>query len=98
MCVRASVSLPVCTEVRASHVLVKHKDVRRPVDRNGNPVTRTKEEAVELLLGYKSDVVEGRATFEDIALQHSDCSSGSRGGDLGFFAPGAMQKPFEEAS
>ena len=36
--------------------------------------------------------------MEELAEQYSDCSSAKRGGDLGFFTRGAMQKPFEDAS
>lgn len=37
-------------------------------------------------------------SFADLASEYSDCSSAKRGGDLGPFRKGAMQKPFEEAS
>ena len=36
--------------------------------------------------------------FQEIAYQESDCGSHEKGGDLGMFARGTMQKPFEEAS
>ncbi len=38
------------------------------------------------------------ATFEELASQFSDCSSAKKGGDLGMFGPGQMQKPFEDAT
>lgn len=43
-------------------------------------------------------MVSGKATFEELASKYSDCSSAKRGGDLGLFGRGAMQKPFEDAS
>ena len=43
-------------------------------------------------------IVSGESTFEELASQFSDCSSAKRGGDLGPFERGAMQKPFEDAS
>ena len=40
--------------------------------------------------------IEGGSDFADVAKQHSSCPSGSSGGDLGSFAPGAMVPEFDE--
>ncbi|KAH6946281.1 hypothetical protein HPB50_012666 [Hyalomma asiaticum] len=48
--------------------------------------------------GYREQIVSGKATFEELASQLSDCSSAKRKGDLGTFGRGAMQKPFEDAA
>ena len=84
--------------MRASHLLVKHKDSRRPASWREDPITRSKEEALEILAGYRKRIVNKEATFEELAGQFSDCSSAKKGGDLGMFGPGQMQKPFEEAT
>jgi len=47
---------------------------------------------------YRRQIVAGEQSFEKIASEFSDCSSAKRGGDLGQFGPGQMQKPFEDAS
>ncbi|KAL3924953.1 MAG: hypothetical protein SGILL_000726 [Bacillariaceae sp.] len=36
--------------------------------------------------------------FPKYAKERSDCSSFKNNGDLGFFGPGMMQKPFEDAT
>ena len=62
-------------EWRASHILVKERDL-----------------AQELLRKLKTG-----ARFEAVAKEFSTCPSKSKGGDLGWFAPGKMVRPFEEA-
>jgi len=86
------------SKVRASHILVKHCESRRPSSWREDKITRSKEEALQILLGYKQQIDSGQASFADIASQFSDCSSAKKGGDLGDFARGQMQKPFEDAT
>ncbi|KAH6917105.1 hypothetical protein BKA70DRAFT_1251373 [Coprinopsis sp. MPI-PUGE-AT-0042] len=83
-------------QVRASHLLVKHKDSRRPSSWKENNITRTKEEAIEILKGYEAQINGSPEKFAELAKEHSDCSSHSHGGDLGWFGRGMMQKPFED--
>ena len=86
------------SKVQASHLLVKHRDSRRPSSWREDDITRSKEEALVILKGYREKIVSGEATFEDLASNYSDCSSAKRGGDLCPFGRGQMQKPFEDAT
>jgi NIMA-interacting peptidyl-prolyl cis-trans isomerase 1 len=87
-------------QVRASHLLVKHSGSRNPISwRNEKkPVTRSKAEAIEIIKGYQSEINGSPETFAILAKNHSDCNSARKGGDLGHFGPGQMQKPFEDAA
>ncbi|XP_015592431.1 putative peptidyl-prolyl cis-trans isomerase dodo [Cephus cinctus] len=85
-------------EVQCSHLLVKHSGSRRPSSWREENITRSKEEALELVKSYREQIVSGKATFAELASKYSDCSSAKRGGDLGPFGRGAMQKPFEQAA
>ncbi|XP_062102550.1 peptidyl-prolyl cis-trans isomerase Pin1 [Humulus lupulus] len=89
-------------QVKASHILIKHQGSRRKAswkDPEGRVIINTtREAAVSQLKAIREDIVSGKSKFEDIASRISDCSSAKRGGDLGPFGRGQMQKPFEEAT
>ena len=53
----------------------------------------TEQEANNLL-----SQIQGGASFEQLAQQHSQCPSGKNGGDLGFFGRGQMVPAFETAA
>ena len=84
--------------VRCSHLLVKHSQSRRPSSWRQEKITRSKEEALELINGYIRKIKSGEEDFESLASQFSDCSSAKARGDLGAFSRGQMEKPFEDAS
>ena len=54
----------------------------------------SKEQADSL----KTKIDNGEITFEEAAKEFSQCPSGSRGGDLGYFGRGMMVKEFEQAA
>jgi len=85
-------------KIRASHLLVKHKDSRRPSSWREATITRTKDEAMSTILGHETRIRSGQSTLGQLAVSESDCSSARKMGDLGFFGKGDMQKEFEEAA
>ena len=95
-------------EVQVSHLLVKHRNSRRPASwRTGEqPITITKEEAIAKLQDFRQQCVSAMnesagalsRVFAQLASVESDCSSAKRGGDLGPFGRGQMQKPFEDCA
>jgi peptidyl-prolyl cis-trans isomerase NIMA-interacting 1 len=85
------------SEVQASHLLVKHSGSRRASSWREENITRSKDEAREILEGYLQKIEDG-TPFADLASKYSDCSSYKKGGDLGKFKRGMMQKPFEDSA
>lgn len=85
-------------EIRCSHILVKHAESRRPSSWREEKITRSKEEALDIIKSYRKQIVNKDSAFVDIASKFSDCSSAKRGGDLGMFGRGQMQQAFEEES
>lgn len=82
--------------VRCLHLLIKHKDSRRPASHRSENITTTKEEAIEELETFKERL--DKEDFEGLAKERSDCSSFKRGGDLGWFGKGEMQPSFESSA
>jgi peptidyl-prolyl cis-trans isomerase NIMA-interacting 1 len=84
--------------IQVKHILVKHKDSRRPYSWKESNITRTKQEAIQKIDEYRAKIIAGESTIEEIAKIYSDCKSARDGGDLGRFGKGKMQREFEEAS
>ena len=77
-------------ERRASHILLN-----APLGMPAAEREKTRARAQELLAQVRKDP----ASFATVARASSDdTSSAAQGGDLGFFASGAMVKPFEDAA
>ncbi|HSW19631.1 MAG TPA: SurA N-terminal domain-containing protein [Ramlibacter sp.] len=77
-------------ERRASHILVAVPKTAPQAERDA-----AKAKAEKLL----ADVRKSPDSFADLARKNSaDTGSAARGGDLDFFARGAMTKPFEDAA
>lgn len=69
-------------KIRAAHLLVKHKNSRRPSSWREADITRSKEEAISILEGYEERIRSGEITLGDLAVTESDCSSARKKGDL----------------
>ena len=93
-------------KVRASHLLLKHSESRRPSSHRAAVITRTPDEARaqlqqlrdSLLTSLSLPLAELLPQFAALAKEHSDDSSYKRGGDLGHFSYGQMQKDFSEVA
>lgn len=75
-------------KVRASHILIKVN----PAD--DDQVRAQKRTSTEELL----EKARGGANFAQLAVEHSECPSNSRGGDLDFFAREQMVEEFATAA
>jgi len=54
--------------------------------------------SIENLRRYTKEINGSPARFGELAEKYSDCSSHAKHGDLGWFGPGQMQRPFEEGT
>ena len=85
-------------KIRVSHLLIKHKDSRRPSSWKESNIARTKDEAVKTILTHEARIRAGIVSLADLSVSESDCPSARKGGDLGWFGKGEMQKEFEDAA
>ncbi|MBD3370820.1 peptidylprolyl isomerase [Candidatus Fermentibacteria bacterium] len=87
-----STTSDVPATVTASHILVAYDGAER------STATRSRSEASELLQRIEASIRNDSLTFEEAAIQYSDCPSGASGGNLGSFGRGAMVPEFEDAA
>jgi NIMA-interacting peptidyl-prolyl cis-trans isomerase 1 len=85
------------------HIVVKHAKSRRPASWRSDNITRSPEEAEQIVLGIRNELInlsgdELKHAFAEKAKTESDCNSAQRGGDLGHFGRGQMQPAFEEVA
>lgn len=94
-------------QVQVFHILRKHNGSRRPASWRCDRITQPIEDARDQVRGYLQELRQIEAShgfdamfqrFQEIALNNSDCGSHERGGDLGLFGRGQMQKAFEDCS
>merc|ERR1711879_378732 len=79
-------------EVRALHILRKHKDCRKPSSAREKVITCTKAQAKqhlqnlrELLIQQGTDFEALMENFGELAKTDSDCGTAKKRGDLGCF-------------
>jgi foldase protein PrsA len=88
-------------EVHARHILIKTApDAPMPGakdDKEAKPKTLTKEEAKKKAQDLLARLRKGE-NFEKLAQENSDDGSKTQGGDLGYFAKGAMVPEFDQAA
>jgi peptidyl-prolyl cis-trans isomerase C len=91
---QAIVQAAVTDEALQAAYDARFKDAPQMTEYNASHIlVETEEEANAL----KAQLAEG-ADFADLAREHStDTGSGANGGFLGWFGPGVMVKPFEDA-
>jgi peptidyl-prolyl cis-trans isomerase D len=91
-CISKSMGRKAGANAKASHILISYEGTQVPNKKE----KRTKEQAkakAEVLL---AQVKANPTSFLMLALTNSDDSSAQQGGDLGYFAPGQMVKPFND--
>ena len=81
-------------EVRASHILISYKGA----DRADADVTRTKEEAKAEAERIRKLIVDDGKDFAQMASEHSNGPSKTKGGNLGKFKFEVMAPPFSKAA
>ncbi|MFT5714923.1 MAG: peptidyl-prolyl cis-trans isomerase D [Flavobacterium sp.] len=77
---------------KASHILISYEGAQVPNQKE----VRTKEEAKVKAEALLAQVQANPDSFMMLAFSNSDDSSAQQGGDLGYFSPNQMVKPFND--
>ena len=76
--------------IRASHILISYKESLGA----SNLILRSKEEAKQKAFEILRQIRRNPKIFNEVASKNSDGPSKDKGGDLGFFQEGFMEKSF----
>ena len=91
-CISKSFGRKVGVNVKASHILIGYEGSQTPNTKE----KRTKEEAKAKAESILAQVNANPDSFLMLAFTASDDSSAQQGGDLGYFGPNQMVKPFND--
>ncbi|WP_281230940.1 peptidylprolyl isomerase [Flavobacterium gelatinilyticum] len=91
-CISKSLGFKAGVNAKASHILIGYEGSQTPNPRE----TRSKEEAKAKAEQILAQVQANPDSFMMLAFTSSDDSSAQQGGDLGFFGPNQMVKPFND--
>ncbi|MFM2213699.1 MAG: Chaperone SurA [Bacteroidota bacterium] len=91
-CISKALGRKAGAKAKASHILISWEGTKVPNKKE----KRTKEQAKAKAEGLLAQAKANPAMFQILAMSNSDDSSAQQGGDLGFFGPGQMVKPFND--
>ena len=91
-CISKSMGKKLGVNAKASHILISYEGTQVPNKKE----KRTKEEAKAKAESILAQVNANPDSFLMLAFSNSDDSSAQQGGDLGYFGPNQMVKPFND--
>ncbi|TRX35288.1 peptidylprolyl isomerase [Flavobacterium sp. ZT3R18] len=91
-CISKSLGKKSGVNAKASHILISYEGTQVPNKKE----KRTKEEAKAKAEAILAQVNANPDSFLMLAFTNSDDSSAQQGGDLGYFGPNQMVKPFND--
>jgi peptidyl-prolyl cis-trans isomerase D len=91
-CISKSLGMKSGVNAKASHILISYEGTQVPNKKE----KRTKEEAKAKAESILAQVNANPDSFLMLAFTASDDSSSQQGGDLGYFGPNQMVKPFND--
>ena len=91
-CISKSMGRKIGANVKASHILISYEGAQVPNQKE----KRTKEQAKAKAESLLAQINANPDSFLMLAFTASDDSSAQQGGDLGYFGPNQMVKPFND--
>ncbi|XP_023940871.1 uncharacterized protein LOC112047841 [Bicyclus anynana] len=83
------------SHVQCRQILIKHNKSTRPYSFREMFITRTKQEAMDMIKEFRRQIINEETTFEELACTYSDCLSAKKGGDLGYLTREHIRSPLE---